>query len=131
MAVALAPNAEKKLKELGKTLTPHSRQVLSTYDEEDQVKWIANPMIQFLIQRTTNQCLERHQQPKKKPKPKSKPKPTPDLPPSPNTDSDTDLDPEIFNIFGEDEEEIGNLFEDDEEEEEKDKKDDTKKKNKG
>lgn len=124
-SVVLSPKAEKKLQELGKTLTPHSRQVLSTYDEEDQVKWIANPMIQFLIQRTTNQCLERKKTPISG---KPKPKPTPAPPPSPNTDSDTS-DPEIFpNIFGEDEEEIGNLFEDDKEEE-KEKKDDKKKKN--
>lgn len=47
--------AEQKAKELGKILTPQIRERLSTYDDETQVRWIVNPLIEFILQKCMNQ----------------------------------------------------------------------------
>ena len=54
----LSPRAEQKLKELNKTLTPHSRNILATFDEHDQVRWIVNPKLQYILDNQTQSLLK-------------------------------------------------------------------------
>ncbi len=117
----LSPKAEAKLKELRKNITQSTRNTLVTYDEEDQIKWIVNPMVQFLITRTSNELKTRNLQ---KQNTSKKPTPPPVVPSPPSLHS-TDSDIDIFgDIFGNDEgndkkekkvsgDSIGNLFDED------------------
>ncbi len=103
MTTTLSPKAEQKLKELGKTLTPHSRKILATYDEEEQVKWIVNPMVQAIIEQTRNQFIASLKASQKVSVPSPVTSPTPEVPkPSPDTKSDTDSDQPIISLFSDD-----------------------------
>jgi len=49
--------AEQKAKELGIYLSTETTEHLSTYNDNAQVRWIANPLMEWLLQRCTNQLL--------------------------------------------------------------------------
>ena len=103
----LCPQAEEIIRERNIVLKPISRQKLATYDPDTQVKWLVNPMVQCLVEKSTNEflarCLQRKhsiQTPIVKPSPDVNP-PTPD--PGPNTSDDSDKDePNVFCLFDDD-----------------------------
>ena len=49
--------AERKAQELGRYVSPQTRARLSTYDEETQVAWIVNPMMEWMLQRIQNEIM--------------------------------------------------------------------------
>ncbi|AYV85007.1 MAG: hypothetical protein Satyrvirus2_18 [Satyrvirus sp.] len=49
--------AELKAKELGRYLSPHVRERLSTYEDDVQVAWITNPFVEWVLQRITNDIM--------------------------------------------------------------------------
>jgi hypothetical protein len=53
----ICEEAELKAEELRIYLGPQTRAKLSTYDDDTQVRWIANPMMEQLLQYTLNQIL--------------------------------------------------------------------------
>jgi len=53
----LCQKAENLLIEKNIKLSDQKRAVLATYDDDTQVRWIVNPLIEFLLQQVTNQIL--------------------------------------------------------------------------
>lgn len=101
--------AEHKAQELGRYLTPATRARLSTYDEDTQVAWIANPLMEWILQgyqnklrsaagaqqtTTTKNTTTKNTNTSKPSITKVEPKK-----PEPINDPDDDLDDNIMSIF--------------------------------
>ena len=92
----LCEAAEQKAKELGKILTAQTRERLSVYDDDAQVRWIANPMIEWILQKCMNQTVASNVEPVSKNSNTNIPtiinnkQPTPDPEPEPNPEPEPD-----------------------------------------
>ena len=53
----LCQKAEDLLKEKKINLSAEKRASLASYDEETQIRWIVNPLMEWMLQRITNQIL--------------------------------------------------------------------------
>src|SRR5690348_12648939 len=53
----LCEAAELKAVEVGRYLTPYTREKLSAYSDEEQVAWIANPLVEWMLQRIMNDMM--------------------------------------------------------------------------
>ena len=49
--------AERKAQELGRRMSPYTREKLSTMDEESQVRWVTNPLMEWGVQYAINKIL--------------------------------------------------------------------------
>lgn len=63
--MSICEAAESKAVELGRTLNKTTRQQLSQYNDDEQVGWVANPFMEWIMQRVNNQVMARSAQPSK------------------------------------------------------------------